>query len=208
MLAWSNKETNMAQKNETSNCLHTTVYLKIQCKSTLMKNSSCVHRDLPPGGFARGAAIWAQYFEQRVEHNTQSSILSKSSTILSLHTWYSTGQVKSTLVRGSSLQTTLFAALSRAICPVRALFHYIASTLLHYLEGTLLHYITGALLHYIEGAELYGCRKTRATPVIELTAPGLKHQLCRCKGSKRLSCTKEPKPLFDSKLLLDSDMQP
>ena len=132
--------------------------------------------------------------------------------------------MKSTLVRGSSLQTTLFAALSRAICPVRALFHYIASTLLHYLEGTLLHYITGALLHYIEGAllhyitgallhytegaELYGCRKTRATPVIELTAPGLKHQLCRCKRSKRLSCTKEPKPLFDSKLLLDSDMQP
>ena len=85
--------------------------------------------------------------------------------------------MKSTLVRGSSLQTTLFAALSRAICPVRALFHYIASTLLHYLEGTLLHYITGALLHYIEGAELYGCRKTRATPVIELTAPGLKHQM-------------------------------
>ena len=84
-------------------------------------------------------------------------------------------------------------------------------SLLHYLEGTLLHYITGALLHYIEGAELYGCRKTRATPVIELTAPGLKHQLCRCnrcKRSKRLSCTKEPKPLFDSKLLLDSDMQP
>ena len=208
MLAWNIKETNVAQKNETSSFLHTTVYLEIQCKSSLMKNSSCVHRDLPPGGFARGAAIWAQYFEQRVEHNTQSSILSKSSTILSLHTWHSTGQMKSTLVRGSSLQTTLFAALSRAICPVRALFHYIASTLLHYLEGTLLHYITGALLHYIEGAELYGCRKTRATPVIELTAPGLKHQLCRCKRSKRLSCTKEPKPLFDSKLLLDSDMQP
>ena len=208
MLAWSIKETIVAQKNETSSCLHTTVYLEIQCKSSLMKNSSCVHRDLPPGGFARGAASWAQYLEQWVKHNTQSSILSKSSTILSLNTRYSTGQVKSTLVRGSSLQTTLFAALSRAICPVRALFHYIASTLLQYLGGTLLHYITGALLHYIEGAELYGCRKTRATPVIELTAPGLKHQLCRCKRSKRLSCTKEPKPLFDSKLLLDSDMQP
>ena len=169
MLALSIKETNVAQKNETSSFLHTTVYLEIQCKSSLMKNSSCVHRDLPPGGFARGAVSSAQYLEQWVKHNTQYFILSKSSTILSLNTRYSTGQVKSTLVRGSSLQTTLFAALSRAICPVRALFHYIASTLLHYLEGT--------LLHYIEGAELYGCRKTRATPVIELTAPGLKHQM-------------------------------
>ena len=177
MLAWSIKETIVAQKNETSSCLHTTVYLEIQCKSSLMKNSSCVHRDLPPGGFARGPVSSAQYLEQWVKHNTQYFILSKSSTILSLNTRYSTGQVKSTLVRGSSLQTTLFAVLSRAICPVRALFHYIASTLLHFLEGTLLHYITGALLHYREGAELYGCRKTRATPVIELTAPGLKHQM-------------------------------
>ena len=175
MLAWSIKETIVAQKNETSSCLHTTVYLEIQCKSSLMKNSSCVHRDLPPGGFARGAASKAQYLGQRLEHNTQYLILSNSSTYsVSI---LDTRQVKWSPVRGSSLQTTLFAALSRAICPVRALFHYIASTLLHFLEGTLLHYITGALLHYIEGAELYGCRKTRATPVIELTAPGLKHQM-------------------------------
>ena len=95
MLATSIKETNVAQKNETSSCLHTTVYLEIQCKSSLMKNSSCVHRDLPPGGFARGAVSWAEYSEQWVKHNTQPSILSRSSTILSLNTWYSTGQVKS-----------------------------------------------------------------------------------------------------------------
>ena len=49
MLATSIKETNVAQKNETS--------------SIVFKYSM--------GGFARGAASWAQYSEQLVEHNTQ-----------------------------------------------------------------------------------------------------------------------------------------